>query len=124
MNVLIVDDNGDSRLIISTLLKGKGHEVMTAENGKIALDMIKESVPDMVVTDILMPVMDGFELCRQVRANPEYNQVVIIIYTGYYKSPGDIELGRAIGANEYIIKPQEPSVLKELIEKAVLEHKK
>jgi CheY-like chemotaxis protein len=123
MNVLIVDDNGDSRLIISTLLKGKGHEVMTAENGKIALDMIKESVPDMVVTDILMPVMDGFELCRQVRANPEYNQVVIIIYTGYYKSPGDIELGRAIGANEYIIKPQEPSVFIQLFKKAILEHK-
>lgn len=123
MNVLIVDDSGNNRLIVSTLLKGKGHEVMTAQNGKIALDMIKESVPDMIVTDILMPEMDGFELCRQVRANPEYNHVVIIIYTGSYKSPADIELGRAIGANEYITKPQEPSVFIQLFEKAILDHK-
>lgn len=124
MNVLIADDNEDGRIIMSLLLKEKGHSVVAAPNGKIALDMVNESMPDMIVTDILMPEMDGFELCRQIRANPEYNHVIIVIYTGSYKSPADIELGRAIGANEYIIKPQEPSVFTQLIEKAILDHKK
>jgi CheY-like chemotaxis protein len=74
----------------------------------------------------LMQILDinGFELCLQVRANPEYDNVIIIIYTCSYKSPVDIELGRAIEANEYIIKPKEPSVFTQLIEKAILEHKK
>jgi CheY-like chemotaxis protein len=123
MNILIADDNEDSRLIMSTLLKEKGHKVVDAPNGKIAFDMIKESAPDIIVTDILMPEMDGFELCRQIRANPEYNPVILIIYTGSYKSPADIELGCTIGANEYIIKPQESSALIQLIEKAIIDHK-
>ena len=124
MNVLIADDNEDGRIIMSLLLKEKGHNVVAAPNGKVALDMVKESKPDMIVTDILMPEMDGFELCRQIRASPEYNHVIIVIYTGSYKSPADIELGCAIGANEYIIKPQEPRVFTQLIEKAILGHKK
>jgi len=123
MDALIVDDNEDGRIIMSTLFKEKGLNVSVAPNGKIALDMIKESTPDIIVTDILMPEMDGFELCRQIRTNPDYNHVIIIIYTGSYKSEADIELGHAIGANEYITKPQEPCVLTQLIEKAILEHK-
>ena len=124
MNVLIADDNEDGRTIMSLLLQENDHNVVAAPNGKIALDRMKESMPDMIGTDILMPEMDGFELCRQIRANPKYNHVIIIIYTGSYKSPADIELGCAIGANEYIIKPQEPNVFTQLIEKAILEHKK
>ena len=112
MNVLVVDNSEDGRLIMSILLKEEGHNVVAAPNGKIALDMVKESAHDLIVTDILMPEMDGFELYRQIRDNPEYNHVIIIIYTGSYKSPADIELGCTLGANEYIIKPQEPSLLK------------
>ena len=106
MNVLVVDDNQDGRLIMSILLTEEGHNVVAAPNGKIALDMVKESAPDLIVTDILMPEMDGFELYRQIRDNPEYNHVIIIIYTGAYKSPADEELGCTLGANEYIIKSQ------------------
>ncbi len=123
MKTMIVEDEEDSRVMLTNLLNRQDHTVLSALNGKKALDMIKESVPDMIVTDILMPEMDGFELCRQVRANPEYNHVILIIYTGSYKTPADIELGYAIGANEYIIKPQEPSVFIQLIEKAIIDHK-
>lgn len=124
MNILVADDNEDGRIITSTLLKERGHDVVDAPNGKIALEMIKKSAPDLIVTDILMPEMDGFELCRQVRAIPECCDVIFIIYTGSYKSMADIELGRALGANEYIIKPQEPNKLIKLLEKAILDHKK
>lgn len=124
MNILIADDNEDSRIIVSTLLKEKGHNVVDAPNGKVVLNMIKKTVPDMVITDILMPEMDGFELCRQIKATPEYNNIIFIIYTGSYKSPADIDLGYAIGANEYIIKPQEPGAFIQLVEKAIIEHKK
>ena len=68
--------------------------------------------------------IDGFELCLYVRVNPEYDNVIIIIYTSSYKSPVGIEFGCAKGVNEYIIKPKEPSVFTQLIEKAILEHKK
>ena len=124
MKILVADDNEDSRLITSVLLKENGHTVVDAPDGKIALDMIKKFVPDMIITDILMPEMDGFELCRQVRAISEFSDLIFIIYTGSYKSPTDIELGNALGANEYIIKPQEPNVFIQLIEKAILDHKK
>ncbi|MBC8286199.1 MAG: response regulator [Nitrospinae bacterium] len=124
MNILVTDDIEDSRAILKALLEEKEHTVVTAPNGKVALDMIKESLPDMIVTDILMPEMDGFELCRRVRARPDWSGVIIIVYTGYYKSPADVELGYALGANEYIIKPQEPEIFLNLIENAIKEHKK
>lgn len=124
MNILVTDDNGDTRVLLQSLLEGKGHVVTTAPNGKVALEMIKESLPDMVISDILMPEMDGFELCKLVRANPDWDHVVFIIFTGSYKSTVDIELGCALGANEYIIKPQPPDVFVRLIEKAIAEHKK
>ena len=124
MNVLVADDSEDSRVLLKALLEGKGHKIVTAPNGKLALDMIKASAPDMIISDILMPEMDGFELCRLVRANPEWDHIPLIIHTGSYKSPGDIELGLALGANEYIIKPQEPDVFVQLIEKVILESKK
>lgn len=119
MNILVVEDNEDSKVILTALLEKKGHEVATASNGKIALDMVKQSTPDMIISDILMPEMDGFELCRQIRANPAWSRIPLLIYTGSYKSQADIELGLALGADEYIIKPQEPEALSGLIDKFI-----
>jgi two-component system, cell cycle sensor histidine kinase and response regulator CckA len=84
MKILVVDDSENSRLITSILLKDNGHTVMNATNGNEALGVLAESQIDLIITDILMPEMDGFELCRQVHANPEWKHVLIIIYTGTY----------------------------------------
>jgi CheY-like chemotaxis protein len=117
MNILVVDDSEDTRLLLSALLMENEHKVASAPNGQVALDMLKDSLPDLIITDILMPEMDGFELCRQVNDNPDWKHILLIIYTGTYTSHLDEELGHALGATEYIIKPTEPEALIKLIER-------
>ncbi len=124
MTVLVVDYNNESRGLLTTLLEEKGHNVISASNGKTALELIERYSPYIIVTDILMPEMDGFELCRWVRTKQELENTTIVVYTSSYKSPADIELGYALGANEYIFKPQKPDVLLGLIENAIQDHKK
>lgn len=123
MNILVVDDTGDARIILATLLEQNGHKVVTAENGKIALEMMNKSLPDIVITDILMPEVDGFELCRKIKKHNDWKNILIIIYTGTYVTPVNEQLGRALGAAEYIIKPQEPDELFKLIQKTIEKHK-
>jgi CheY-like chemotaxis protein len=124
MKILVADDNEDAQVVLATLLKELGHETMLAPNGVVALETMSKCLPDMVITDILMPEMDGFELCRQIQANPQLNSTSVIIYTGSYVSQVDQELGLSLGAIKYITKPQEPSVLIELIEKVLQDCKK
>jgi CheY-like chemotaxis protein len=109
---------------LTTLLGANGHQISSAPNGKVALKMINESTPDMIITDVLMPEMDGFELCRQVKANPGWKHALCVIYTGSYTTHLDEELGHAVGAVEYIIKPQEPEAFVKLIEKVIEDQKK
>lgn len=122
MTILIVEDKEDSRIMLSRLLEGAGHDVKSAINGRDALNTIKTATPDLIITDILMPEIDGFELCREIRKHPHWNHIPIIIYTGTYVTPVNEQLGRALGATEYIIKPQEPDVLIKLIQKVIEDH--
>ena len=98
MKILVADDNEDAQVVLATLLKELGHETMLAPNGVVALETMSKCLPDMVITDILMPEMDGFELCRQIQANPQLNSTSVIIYTGSYVSQVDQELGLSLGA--------------------------
>ena len=102
---------------MKTLLDMRSHETSLAPNGIIALEMLNENVPDLIITDITMPEMDGFEFCRKVRANPKWDSVAIIVYTGSHTSQADQQLGLSLGISQYILKPQEPDVLIEIIEK-------
>ena len=77
--ILVIEDDSTHRRIIREILNAYSHDVTDAEDGDMGIRLQQDHGFDLIVTDILMPVMDGFELCRQVRANPEYNQVVIII---------------------------------------------
>ena len=117
VKILIVDDSEDSQVVMKTLLDMRSHETSLAPNGIIALEMLNENVPDLIITDITMPEMDGFEFCRKVRANPKWDSVAIIVYTGSHTSQADQQLGLSLGISQYILKPQEPDVLIEIIEK-------
>jgi len=109
--ILVTDDNAQSRYMLESLLKYNGFEVDSAEDGQKALEVARKHRPDLIVTDILMPVMDGFMLCREVKKDRELANIPFIFYTATYTDAKDQELGLSLGADLYIFKPQEPSAL-------------
>jgi len=80
--ILVVDDAPEVRQIHTRLLYGSGMEVFTAENGTVALDAARRAAPDVIVTDVDMPVMNGLDLCRQLRADAATRDVVVVVVTG------------------------------------------
>ncbi|MEO8627067.1 MAG: response regulator [Betaproteobacteria bacterium] len=82
MSILIVDDEFDARSVIELIFELEGYEVVSAANGEAALDQIAVRKPDVILTDWMMPIMDGPEFCRRVRANPDTRNIPIIMLTG------------------------------------------
>ncbi|MCF6149673.1 MAG: response regulator [Candidatus Kuenenia sp.] len=107
-NILIVDDNDDNRVLLKTLLKGHGYNPTTAQNGKDAIKKMNEKGFDLIISDILMPVMDGFKFCQTVKENLNSRNIPFIFYSAAYKRKEDGEFAFKIGANKFIRKPIEP----------------
>jgi len=118
--VLIVDDESANRYMLESLLKGYDLEVISAENGKDALDKARLNPPDLIVADILMPVMDGYALCRQWKSDDSLKQIPFVFYTATYTEPKDEAFALSLGAERFILKPQEPEILMNIL-KEVLE---
>ncbi len=120
--ILVVDDNPQNLYLLQVLLSGYGYEVATAGNGAEALDKARRDPPDMVIADILMPVMDGFTLCRQWKKDEALKAVPFVFYTATYTDPRDEELALSLGAARFIRKPVEPDAfvgkLREVIREA------
>ena len=121
--VLIVDDNKNNLYLLETMLKGQGLAVMTAGNGREALDIARRDPPDVIVTDILMPVMDGYALCKAWKADERLRLIPLIFYTGTYTDTKDEEFALNLGADRFVIKPQEPDVLLEIIDSVLVENR-
>jgi DNA-binding response OmpR family regulator len=102
--VLIVDDEANILLSLQFLMKKAGYAVRTASNGEQALAEIAKDPPDVVLLDVMMPKLDGFSVCQQVRANADWNGVRIIMLTARGRDV-EREKGLALGANDYITKP-------------------
>ena len=108
--ILVVEDNPDLRAFIVSNLFDTYH-VEQAENGRIGLDLARRMNPDLIISDVMMPEMDGYELCRQIRKDPFLSKVPIILVTA--KSGGEaVEAGLEIGATDYVPKPFEMRELK------------
>ncbi len=118
--VLVVDDKDENIYMLRALLAGHGFAVTSAKNGAEALAKARRERPDLVISDILMPVMDGFTLCRHWKSDPVLKQVPFIFYTANYTEAKDEQLAYNVGADRFIVKPQEPSAFIEIIS-AVLE---
>ncbi|WP_017719076.1 sensor histidine kinase [Kamptonema formosum] len=103
--ILVVDDSPDNVLLIQTILEEEGYEIITAENGSTALALIEKSPPDLVLLDVMMPGMDGYEVTRRIRANTKLPFIPILLITAYDQS--SLVQGLDMGADDFIRKPVE-----------------
>lgn len=120
--VLVVDDNKQNRYLLKVLLEGHGYTTASAVNGAEALAAAQRHPPDLVIADILMPVMDGYSLCRQMKTDTDLNQIPFIFYTATYTEPEDREFAIGLGAERFVIKPQDPEVLIRIIGEVLQQH--
>ncbi len=108
MKILSVDDKVENLLLIEAMLTPEGHIVVSAPNGVDALKRLRKEPFDAIISDLLMPKMDGFQLLRECKEDPALHKIPFIIYTATYIGKKDIEFGLSLGAARYIIKPMEP----------------
>src|SRR5688572_30195549 len=109
MKILVVDDFEQNRKLLKLLLEAERFEVVTAVDGKEALDVLNQTPVDAIISDILMPRMDGYRLCHEVRKNAKFDAVPFIVYTGTYISLSDEKVAFDFGADKFLRKPAAPA---------------
>jgi two-component system, cell cycle response regulator DivK len=109
--ILVVEDQEDNRQILRDLLTSAGYEIVEAENGEEGLAVAAAQQPDLILMDIQLPVLDGYEATRRLKADPALRAIPVIVVTSYALS-GDEEKARAAGCDDYVTKPFSPRQLR------------
>lgn len=117
--ILVVDDYPAARQGLVTLLKDSGHRLLEAADGMEALALLRWERPDLVIADILMPAMDGYEFVRQLRADPLIARTPVIFYTAAYHKEEAESLAQACGVFQVITKPSTPEVVRDSVRAAL-----
>ncbi len=115
-DILIVDDKQDSVYILRTVFESRGHKVRQAGNGAEALTLAGDRKPDIIISDLLMPIMDGYALLQRLKSDEKLRDIPFIVYTATYTDSKDEKLARDLGADEFIIKPMDSDDLIEKLE--------
>jgi twitching motility two-component system response regulator PilH len=121
--ILIADDSPTERRIFQRTLGGLGHTLLTAEDGEEAERMVREHRPDLLVLDIVMPAKNGFALCRELKADPEYADLPIVMVTSKSQD-ADRYWGERQGADVYLVKPFDPEDLLDAVRRLLDEDAK
>lgn len=116
--ILVVDDEPSIRMLIRTILQSEGHSITTAPNGREALESVIESVPDLIVLDLMMPEMDGWHLLEELHIRGLRRHTRVVIVSGHYDPQGASEEKRA-NAHHFLPKPFDPASLIELVNDAL-----
>jgi twitching motility two-component system response regulator PilG len=119
--ILIVEDEESLLKLESILLSTKGYMVQGVASGLAALKAIGENPPDLVLLDVMLPELDGFEVCQQIKNNPQTRHIPVILLTAR-KSPEDVARGREVGADQYMTKPFKSSMVIAAIERLIDQH--
>ena len=118
--ILLVDDDPDFVNAVSMILKSKKYEVAIAYDGKEGLAKVKGERPDLIVLDVMMPVKDGYAVCRELKADPQWSQIPVLLLTAVASHVATTryttEMGLETEADDYLDKPVEPDVLVKRVE--------
>jgi DNA-binding response OmpR family regulator len=112
--ILVVDDEVNITQILQFSIGAEGFDVLTAQNGEEAIEKARREQPDLIILDIMMPKIDGYEACRILKANPLTRHIPVVLLTAKGREI-DKRLGYEVGATDYIVKPFSPNKLIERI---------
>lgn len=112
--ILIADDEEDVKVVVQLYLESKGYEIVTAFDGLDAIDKAREEKPDLILLDIMMPVLDGFAVCKKLKADPDTAGIPVIMLSASSHSESK-QKGLDAGAINYIIKPFVPENLEKIV---------
>lgn len=116
--LLLIDDDPNLILLVKDYLEFRGYEVITAENGREALDILEKEVPDMIICDVMMPEMDGYSLVKHVRDDPKTSWIPVLFLSAKGQSQDRVK-GLNTGADVYMVKPFEPEELVAQVESSL-----
>ena len=117
--ILVVDDLPANREVLVALLRYKGHRLLEAEDGNQALAVVQAEHPDLVITDVLMPVMDGYEFVRQLRLDPATRATRVVFYTAHYGEREARALALSSGVSDVLTKPVESEDVLKIVDRAL-----
>ena len=103
--ILVVDDEPDIVRVVVKIMEARGHQVTTARDGVEALERIAVDPPDVVILDLNLPRLDGYEVCKRIKGDARTAHVPVVMMTAAYVSVEDARTGQRVGADEYVIKP-------------------
>ena len=116
-HILVVDDDADIRKLVETILTRQGYKVSQAEDGETGLGFAIIKKPDLIILDLNLPKMDGFEVCRRLKKNEVTRKIPVIMLTAAHPEWEDAKKGFELGADEYVIKPFASDILLHNIER-------
>ena len=114
--ILIVDDEKDFIDALSARLEARGFDIIEAYTGKEGIEKAHSEKPDLIILDIMLPEMDGYDVCRKLKIDENYKNIPIIMLTAKFQ-PSDVKFAKEMGADEYLTKPLELDLLLDLVSK-------